>query len=293
MALAVVFSTVNGQIASENRGGTERDYMPDTLGSVAALLDSTQTKTDTWDYWPYGEVAARTGTSTTPFTFVGTLGYFKDLLDKLVYVRARHYQPNYARWLTVDPLWPKEPTYSYSSARPIDRVDPSGKSIIGVACAIGCGGCLLCLAGFLYACEWCRGDTDCWAKCIVNVWNDLPAWAKLLCGVACSGCIACLVGYVGSKTGKCAALYASYHALCPNLNDIDSGKATCNDGDNCTTLWIKMSSFTSCIAARKAFKYFCVPCWDWDSGHDTALEKHAAAAAACAAIIAIKCSWWR
>ena len=62
MAMRVAYTVVNGRILSENRGGVKRDYVSDSLGSTVALLDSTQTKTDTWTYWPYGEVRTRTGT---------------------------------------------------------------------------------------------------------------------------------------------------------------------------------------------------------------------------------------
>ena len=125
MAMAVVYTTFAGQIVSENRGGVTREYLPDPLGSTIALA-SDSAITDTWDYWPYGEVMTRTGTNPTPFTFVGTLGYFKDLLDKLLYVRARHYQPNYGRWLTVDPLWPGESAYNYVGSDPFATVDQFG-----------------------------------------------------------------------------------------------------------------------------------------------------------------------
>src|SRR5262245_14913152 len=78
MAMRVAYTVVNGRVLSENRGGTKRDYVSDSLGNTVALLDSTQTKTDTWTYWPYGEVRTRTGTNATPFQFVGGLGYYRD-----------------------------------------------------------------------------------------------------------------------------------------------------------------------------------------------------------------------
>jgi hypothetical protein len=53
-------------------------YVPDPLGSTVALLDNTQTQTDTFTYWPYGEERVRTGTTPTPFRFVGTAGYYRD-----------------------------------------------------------------------------------------------------------------------------------------------------------------------------------------------------------------------
>lgn len=51
MATVVNYTTVNGVILSENRAGIKRDYMRDGLGSTIALLDSTQTQTDTYFYW--------------------------------------------------------------------------------------------------------------------------------------------------------------------------------------------------------------------------------------------------
>ena len=129
MAMAVVYTNFCGMLVHENRGGTERDYMPDPLGSSAALMNNAQTQTDTWEYWPYGEVSARTGATVTPFTFVGLLGYFDDLMDKLYYVRARFLQPNFGTWLTVDPLWPQESAFSYAHGNPIVKTDPSGGAV--------------------------------------------------------------------------------------------------------------------------------------------------------------------
>lgn len=71
MAASVVYTTFAGQIVSENRGGVVKEYLPDPLGSTIALANSSAI-TDTWDYWPYGEVMTRTGSTPTPFTFVGT-----------------------------------------------------------------------------------------------------------------------------------------------------------------------------------------------------------------------------
>lgn len=127
MAMSVVYSNFCGMITHENRGGTERAYMPDPLGSTAALLDNSQNKTDTWEYWPYGEVASRTGTNSTPFTFCGIWGYFKDLPDRLIYVRARFLRPDLALWATVDPLWPSQAPFTYTSDAPVIFTDSSGQ----------------------------------------------------------------------------------------------------------------------------------------------------------------------
>ena len=54
MAMRVAYTVLDGEIISENRGGVERDYVPDPLGSTVALLDNTQAQTDTFTTWPLG-----------------------------------------------------------------------------------------------------------------------------------------------------------------------------------------------------------------------------------------------
>ena len=126
MAMSVTYANFCGQIVQENRGGTQSFYVGDTLGSTAALVGTNGTVTDTWSYWPYGEVQSRTGSTGTPFTFVGILGYFQDLLDNLAYIRARFLRLALGRWQTVDPLLTLDSPYSYAAASPAKLVDPSG-----------------------------------------------------------------------------------------------------------------------------------------------------------------------
>jgi RHS repeat-associated protein len=116
------YLTVDGEILAESAGGVSRDYVSDPLGSVVALLDSTQSETDTVSYWPYGEELSSSGTSQSPFRYVGSLGYHSDLRSRRTYVRARSYAPPTGRWLSRDPLWPEESAYCYSPA----IIDPSG-----------------------------------------------------------------------------------------------------------------------------------------------------------------------
>ena len=126
MPMSVTYTTLNGQVIYENRGGVQRHYVPDTLGSTAALMDSTGTVTDTYDYWPFGEIRSHTGSSTTPFTFVGTLGYYIQVLSNFMYVRARFLRPALARWQTVDPLGPLLHPYEYVENRPNEGSDLFG-----------------------------------------------------------------------------------------------------------------------------------------------------------------------
>src|SRR5438067_13197435 len=98
----VRYTTVNGEIIAEKRAGVRRLYVPDPLGSTVTLLDNTQAKTDTFDYWPYGEERARTGTTPTPFRYGGTLGYYRDSPGR-TYVRRRQLDAVAGRWLSSDP----------------------------------------------------------------------------------------------------------------------------------------------------------------------------------------------
>ena len=126
MAMSVVYSNFCGMVVSETRGGVESDYVHDTLGSTIGLMDNTGSMTDRWEYWPFGEVVSHTGSNPTPLTFLGVIGYFKDVLDKLYYVRARQLRADLARWLTVDPTWPSEPPFGYVDNNPTTLSDPSG-----------------------------------------------------------------------------------------------------------------------------------------------------------------------
>src|SRR2546423_1363348 len=122
----VRYTTVNGEVIAEKRNGVRSLYVPDPLGSTVALLDSTQTQTDTFTYWPYGEERTRTGTTATQFRFAGTLGYYRDSSNR-AYVRARHLSTASGRWLTRGP-YPvsTDSAYPYVRGNPVGRTDRSG-----------------------------------------------------------------------------------------------------------------------------------------------------------------------
>jgi RHS repeat-associated protein len=127
MPLKVRYTTIGGEIVSENRVGVERDYLPDPLGLTVALLNSAQAKTDTFTYWPYGEVKTRTGTTGTPFQFVGTRGYYRDSSTK-TYVRARYLDVQKGRWVTTDPMWYYSDLnrFAYVGSNPMSLIDLAG-----------------------------------------------------------------------------------------------------------------------------------------------------------------------
>jgi RHS repeat-associated protein len=85
-------------------------------------------------YRAYGSLAAASGDSENPFRFVGQLGYFYDATLLQYYIRARHYRPALARWLSVDPLGYSagdESLYAYVRNRPVGPIDPTGEKFLG------------------------------------------------------------------------------------------------------------------------------------------------------------------
>lgn len=165
MTMSVVYSNVFGGVVST--------YVPDTLGSTVALVNSSGAMTDRWEYWPYDEVVRRTGTSVTPLTFLGVIGYFKDLLDKLLYVRARHLRVDLARWLTVDSIWPCCSASQHADGLPQTATDASGLDC-GFTDSLDCELACTCETVFSagYIC-WFSGDCVrmgavivCYCRCI-------------------------------------------------------------------------------------------------------------------------------
>src|SRR5690349_3597237 len=99
----VRYTVIGGEVIAEKRAGVRRAYVPNPLGSAAALLDNAQTKTDTFEFWPYGQARTRIGTTPTPFQFIGVLGNYSDPAPR-TYGRGRTYDTAIGRWSTEDPL---------------------------------------------------------------------------------------------------------------------------------------------------------------------------------------------
>ncbi|NOG92724.1 MAG: hypothetical protein HND42_05710 [Armatimonadetes bacterium] len=67
-------TVVDGRMLAENRNGNYRFYRSDALGSTVSLYDSSQNKTDSFTYWPYGETRTSSGSTGTKYKYVGTFG---------------------------------------------------------------------------------------------------------------------------------------------------------------------------------------------------------------------------
>jgi RHS repeat-associated protein len=125
--LSTRYAVLDGEVLARKQGASRYVFVPDPLGSVHHLLDSSLNKAATMVYWPYGELQSLTGVG-LPVQFVGGLGYYTAAQNR-VYVRARWYRPDLGRWQTVDPIgfdagdWN---VYRYAGGRPVGAADPGG-----------------------------------------------------------------------------------------------------------------------------------------------------------------------
>ena len=84
----------------------------------------------TQDYEPYGSVLSSSGSATSVYGFTGEQ---TDSYIKLVFLRARYYSPETARFLSKD-VWQGDYTkpqslnaWGYTEGNPVNRVDPTGR----------------------------------------------------------------------------------------------------------------------------------------------------------------------
>ena len=124
----VSYTVFDGEITSEYRNGVLKTYVVDPLGSTIALIDNTQTITDTFSYSAFGEVVNHVGGTPTPFQYVGSKGFYRDSSTR-THVRARNFYVNLGKWSTQDPLWFRGRDYNlyrYVGNNSVNYIDPSG-----------------------------------------------------------------------------------------------------------------------------------------------------------------------
>jgi len=172
------FSTVDAQILDSETGGSESLLVPDPLGSVVKVLDSSGNQVYEAGYWPYGDIRTSVGVNDTSWGYVGTWGYHFDTSRRL-YVRARVLDPVTGRWYSVDPLWPQERCYSYADLLPCQMTDLNGlspgsdlRNCINAWTALGGSArsaCLHCKAAQGY-----KGGFSC--DCLSDSGLSVPLW---------------------------------------------------------------------------------------------------------------------
>ncbi len=245
------YLTIAGEIVTETRNGVRADYLPDPLGSTAALTNASQIVTDTFSYWPYGEVRSHVGTSQTSYTYCGTLGYRSDSVG--YYARAREFEAEKTRCLTVDPIWPRERAYAYVKGQPVIGSDPSGTSTVGLLSFGVKGGCRVwkCYANHVLghgcievdtpsgACGGSR-DTNSFYSCI-GAHSDKSSWKCIListdCDYAASVCSCIAASSGGSplieycRAGGCKQFITNI--ACCGCHSLPAGKRDMCERSEC------------------------------------------------------------
>ena len=138
----------NGLI-SEVRGSTSKFYKADDLGTTRALTGSTGTTTDTLSTDAFGNTVSSTGSTPSPFGFVGGAGYQTDSDTGLMLLGHRYYDPSTGRFLSRDPIQAGYNWYTYCNNDPVNAVDPEGLAENG--------GAVVNKSAQL---QWCVGTVD-------------------------------------------------------------------------------------------------------------------------------------
>jgi len=108
-------------------------YHADGLGSTRALSNLAGQRTDAYSYDVFGALRTKTGNAAQPFTFTGEQN---DGELGLVFLRARYYDPDVGRFLSLDPVRGMSTVpetlnrYVYVKNNPVRLTDPSGKIVI-------------------------------------------------------------------------------------------------------------------------------------------------------------------
>ena len=106
---------------SDNSGN---NYVYDIHGSVTNVLNSSGTKTETYEYNAFGRDEKSTINSiSNPWQYCGE---YKDNGTGLIYLRNRYYDPETGRFINEDPIRSGGNWYSYASQNPVMFVDSSG-----------------------------------------------------------------------------------------------------------------------------------------------------------------------
>jgi len=111
---------------SERRGGASKFYHADALGSTRGMTDNTQAATDAQVFDAFGMSVSKTGTTPSPFGFVGNAQYQTDSDSGLMLLGHRYYDASVGRFISRDPAKDGTNWYAYCGNNPLKKTDPTG-----------------------------------------------------------------------------------------------------------------------------------------------------------------------
>ncbi len=171
--------------------------------------------------------AARQGGngSTNAYRYPGEYGYYRDGAA-LQYVRARWLTVGTGRWLNAKAANRQRGSNPFAYG----HIEANGKVHLldGLdipVCAIPCEPCWARLIDAFLVSRSCKLDLKCWARCLLGVWRNLPAWVKIGCGIACGACVFCLTEDV---CGASLALASPRRPRHPGNSHCNTRKVACN-----------------------------------------------------------------
>jgi RHS repeat-associated protein len=119
------------RIAMRDQTGKLHYFLNDHLGSTRVVLDSTGVVKDKHQYFAFGESWFEETNTNQSYRYTGKPLDSESGLD-IYYYGARYYDPELGRFLGIDPLASKYPSwspYAYAADNPLRNVDPNGKVV--------------------------------------------------------------------------------------------------------------------------------------------------------------------
>jgi RHS repeat-associated protein len=178
---------------SRRASGNIYYYLPDALGSTMALVDSSGTVADSYNYDVFGAVRSSSGSQANPFTYTGER---TDASTGLEYLRARYYDAAAGSFISRDPVATPN-RYAYAAGNPVVFTDPSGPCVSQAT-----------HDKFMSAKNpFQAGEVHDWYQHIIEMWQNHP-----VCGGS---------GTAGSSSGG-DGLHCGWTADCSNGRGCDS-----------------------------------------------------------------------
>jgi RHS repeat-associated protein len=113
-----------GGLLSMTRGAETYYFQTNVHGDVVSITDETGAIVNTYRYNPWGSVLSSSETVDNPFRYAG---YYYDEATELYYLWHRYYDPETARFLTIDPAAILTyDRYGYCGDNPLNLADPAG-----------------------------------------------------------------------------------------------------------------------------------------------------------------------